>query len=109
MGNLREIKFRVWDSISKAFHYWGNIQNNNFNDFDLEHYTLLQFTGLKDINGRDIYEGDVCKYKNYKGVVSYEFRGYQCKPKNHNGLDVLSYREDLIEVIGNIYQNPELL
>jgi uncharacterized phage protein (TIGR01671 family) len=55
----REIKFRVWDSISTAYHYWGNIQNNKFNDFDLEHYTLEQFTGLKDKNGRGIYEGDI--------------------------------------------------
>ncbi len=109
MGNLREIKFRVWDSISKAFHYWGNIQNNKFSDFDLEHYTLMQYTGSKDKNGIDIYEGDVCKYKNYKGVVSYVGRGYECKANNHNGLDMLRYREELIEVIGNIYQNHELL
>ena len=79
---------------------------------------LMQFTGLKDKNGKEIYEGDIvkadssyhiwggAKLKVFYGEVKFEpERGYYCVFKDTNRTDI---DKNHIEVIGNIYQNPEL-
>lgn len=126
---MRDIKFRVWEKNSKTMNYANPYPEDKkgmylldnailfrFHHFDINTDTvkdivLIQYTGLKDNNGKKIYEGDVVKV----GIFTYQVifsdgcfdvigiqndkRDYlKCIVVNHAGI-----------VIGNIYENPDLL
>ena len=104
----RILRFRVWDKISKQMYRWSQIASISLVDFELEHYTLMQFTGVKDKKGVDIYEGDKIKYKNFKGYSKIVFEngafgyyGVSCF------ITLLETNIDYIEVIGNVFQDSE--
>ncbi len=112
----RKIKFRFWCPAGKAF-----IKDYKYNGlvdelFDEKEYDLLipqQFTGLKDKNGKDIYEGDIIKAtsdqyenENFVGKVIFDEGSYLTWI---NKNDIRGINEDDFEVIGNIFDNPELL
>ncbi len=117
---MREIKFRVWDGGLNAMSEPFNLDN----DLDcvvgwLGNCELMQFTGLKDSKGTEIYEGDIIKFKVDfpeqefdNGIVRWADGGYWTS-QTENYLEELLSEElnDLkgSEVIGNIHQNPELL
>lgn len=92
------------------------IQWNPFIKFDDdENYEILQFTGLKDKNGKEIYEGDILEslYKDgsevpfYNGVnVIYKNSSFITSKKNIRLYDFSLFYE--IKIIGNIFENPEL-
>lgn len=124
----REIKFRAWDSQENTMFYNEDILNiqfaENFIRIENEKYAfnsfldevmLMQYTGLKDKDGIEVYEGDiiVCNNK-YKSIVSYK-NGSFVKSYRNGNIYLLydSNIEDEIlinyEVIGNIYENPDLL
>lgn len=103
------------------FTYWGWVKNSEYKnmcscremskDELLEKYTQ-QCTGLKDKNSKLIYEGDICKYKfeeigEQKAIIYFnkELCSFLAKPLN----DFQYIRINDCEVIGNIYENPELL
>lgn len=127
---MREIKFRAWDKVMKRWHY--NPMSFSFRETEIyTHLDFNQYTGLKDMNDKEIYEGDIVNLKiTYwnncnKEYVEYEreFTGeitdfrwlgwsVRYKEKDNNGdypLMWLLGQDYTIEVKGNIYDNPELL
>ena len=137
---MREIKFRCWDTENKQMlkvqeldfedtFYGGrlSIRADMYNDyFDIEDMILMQYTGLKDKNGKEIYEGDIVLYKDWercyegggndsfinKGVVEYSESNCCFNVTERETIDiedVLYEGNEDLEVIGNIYDNPELL
>ena len=104
---MREIKFRAWNSIVMVYQDFpkgGLTAGEILKRFD----NVMQFTGLKDKNGKEIYEGDIVGSKLYDGTK----KNYVVEFKDGSfvvGLTELGkWIEDVI-VIGNIYENPELL
>ncbi|MBA4274057.1 MAG: hypothetical protein C0436_00225 [Alphaproteobacteria bacterium] len=121
---MREIKFRAWDDRAKNYFkvcrmgfngfshdFWSpNPVSCDFRQADEARYIFEQYTGLKDKNGREIYEGDiVVEYSEYGkniGAVIYDPPVYAVVYANRLNQEVNSRHT---EVIGNIHENPELL
>lgn len=107
----RTIKFRAWDISKKEMIYidFDNWLNDNYMHFEEylewpEIYSLMQWTGLKDKNVKDIYEGDIVKYENANWKVSFE---YGCFWIGHLVFRLGGLGD--MEVIGNIYEHTNLL
>jgi len=107
----REIKFRVWDSV---YLNWKNPEDYTYTELFLDDkYIVQQYTGMIDEDGKDIYEGDIifCKVyygiENRIGIVDYFASSFIVDWRNQID-DPLDEIPD-IKVIGNIFENPELL
>lgn len=123
---MREIKFRVWDTYNKEMleleelnYEYGEpaIRTTMYSDyFGPSDMILMQYVGLKDKNGTEIYEGDVVELKaengccNMLGKIIYDNYDLAFELIDEEGnQEALWYAEQELEVIGNIYKNPELL
>ena len=140
---MREIEFRVWDSLRRgylnkkdiAIDNLGNVfvfEGRDENDADLWHarilldpdnerYIIEQLTGLKDINGTEIYEGDICSFTSRTGkhVSTVEWldglASFGLRMVKNNflytffELDTTGINLDTLEIIGNIHENSELM
>lgn len=155
---MRDIKFRAWDSvsgnISPAFSLFGEftllgavfawlshvrgVEGGECGLKDLNSIEIMQFTGLKDSEGADIYEGDIIKFTYWwfdgneaestltGGIVysdysmSFQLKGVKNKEwEQHTGclndteyltpFSELTFEEADFLVVGNIYENPNML
>jgi len=125
MDIKREIKFRAWDKLDKRWvsdvygddpfeiYLCGNFLGlSGCNSWvGSERYSLLQFTGLKDKNGKEIYEGDIINQDHKYGWKNHVMELMFSTASDDMGLDMYGYPDvdNDCEVIGNIYENPELL
>jgi hypothetical protein len=106
----REIKFRAWDkehNVMRNFERIAGWSMSELNDKDTSQL-YMQYTGLKDKNGKEIYDGDLIKApagKPYK--VVFEEGCFRTSRKVGEGL-LASFWEGE-EIIGNVWENPELL
>ena len=115
----REIIFRAWDKEDKTWSGgWGGREFARMCPewrADPDRYIFLQYTGLKDKNGKMIFEGDILKIQIDSGVgSSYEDMGQVIfHPEAAQFVitkdELMTNIGHLVEVIGDIYNNPELL
>ena len=131
---MREIKFRAWDKEAKFMvdrEYWlvidtaGEVYEYNLGKLtnQTSQYEIMQYTGLEDKNGISIYEGDIIQIRNKetRGVVKFfdsltwdgggsSHSGYFCEEWfDDNGEPEYGYSLWGAEIVGNIYQNKDLL
>ncbi|CAC5641421.1 yopX family protein [Staphylococcus aureus] len=120
------LKFRAWDKLGKEMHKvsaidfsskgariirLAGVQSNGKGDHKRWHSSveLMQSTGFKDVNGVEIYEGDIVQ-DSYSGEVSFiEFKEGAFYITCSNVTELISENDDIIEIIGNIFENEELL
>ena len=113
---MRDFKFRIWNSVIG----WTVANNPMHTDFSddgelrtRDGNTIQQFTGLKDKNGKEIYEGDII----IKDGIYFEIKwnrlgaSFYCLPKRLLDRKIRPEFSDLelYEVVGNIFENPKLL
>lgn len=131
---MREVKFRAWDTFKKNMFTPSSVANgvarvirrcniddpvikgsdgcNYYKDWDVEQAVinsiLMQYTGLNDCEGTEIYEGDVIEDdEHYYSVVSWDENDFMFVASDFGAL--CDYNGTKIKVIGNIHQNPELI
>lgn len=109
----RELKFRAWVKNNKVGHelftvvmisWIGKevILSGKGGSIGLDDCVLMQYTGLKDKTGKEIYEGDIVRAGKILSVIEYSSGQFI-------GIDWQYYNDRNLEVIGNIYENKELL
>ncbi|CEQ01595.1 phage protein TIGR01671 [[Clostridium] sordellii] len=120
---MREIKFRTWNKSENKMYYnaeltydfgmnGSNVMEESFGGIITnDDFILMQYTGLKDIKGKEIYEGDIVKFHSQyyqEDIVGSIKFGYGMYFIDDGGFDLYA-KHDICEVIGNIYNDKELL
>lgn len=103
----RQLKFRIWHNATMHILSIEDILGDNLQV--LQYEPVMQYTGMRDKDRRDIYEGDIVKghinehYQASSAVIEWQGHGWLA-----GGVGLCTYNWD-VEIIGNIYENPELL
>jgi len=118
---MREIKFRAWDARNHKMFIPSELihpplEVGYFDDSGcpkgMNNAPLMQYTGLKDKNGKEIYEGDIVELYKYQGEALYCVTLVIAVKWNETGLNFNIWKpheNEFWKVIGNIYENKELL
>ncbi len=120
---MREIKFRAWDNsipgLQNNMVYFNLSTDNRW--IHEKGISIMQFTGLKDKNGKEIYEGDIVKHKKVDNMILYgvtecifghlprEVKWEGCGFRPFSGWINDAHKKFQWEIIGNIWENKELL
>lgn len=129
---MRQIKFRVWSFLDKKFipcydmdtdGKWIHVAEGDqlfyVNDDNKQEFELQQFTGLKDKNSKEIYEGDIIRDAQgweynvmwLDTTASFELSPVKDYPVSHLSYHTTFHFRDMLkcEIIGNIFETPELV
>jgi hypothetical protein len=113
---MREIKFRAWFTEQNKMFSWEDLINkigvSRTVFVETDNWKPMQYTGLKDKNGREVYEGDIIDglFHDYEGPFEIiYFNGCSSVKAVDDYFPCLGEGYRGVEVIGNIYENPELL
>lgn len=116
----REIKFRAWEPEYKCMYFNHSVnfgvdgrvffleRNAQWNEIKEGQLILMQFTGLKDKVGKEIFEGDIVSTGDKTMSVSFDGGCYRTK-YNQSNYRLYGWKDEILEVVGNIYEHPELL
>jgi len=130
----REIRYRLWDGHAMVIagahsrHTYGQflikmngevcVDGENGVEDTADCVALMQYTGLKDKNGKEIFEGDVVKARGFEPelhIVRFDRGGFCLEPvegrelPSHFWPDIKYVEDEHGEITGNIYENPELI
>ena len=124
---MKELKIKAWLKKEKKmvsiigidFNYEyirytedDNLFNSDYKVAELKDIELLQFTGLKDNGGQELYEADGIKFNDgiddIYGLISYDDEDGTYRVSYENITEHLSEREGDFEIVGNIFENPQL-
>lgn len=124
---MREIRFRAWDKVNEKMIFGNELQlslnglnlwvldqiyKDEFTLGNINDYKLMQYTGLKDDEtGKDVYQGDIVNLYWSDAIGEPHFEKVVMKnPFEYSSEEAMYFvHADMLEVIGNIYENPELL
>ena len=134
MKEKNSFKFRAWDTHEEVMNRVDYIDfvngvigmsNENVRDYEqpIHRVNIMQYTGCRDKNGIEIFEGDILHWKDcepvddemvYEDIIvvywSDEFMMWKAKNEDTDYIDLYDYSDNReLEVLGNIYENPELL
>ena len=120
MRSISDFKFRAYDkhsNIMSYFNFPGYWNDKEWkSDADFNNCELMQYIGLTDENGKEIYEGDIVKAgADILGVVKYIKGGFIIDPENNLGYIMIARNLHRtidtypVKVVGNIYENPEMV
>ena len=123
----RKTKYRTWDKENKVMITFNNMERCDVSFYEMARgeygFILMQYTGLKDKSGKEIYEGDIVKVVNKKEKKAEHMQGTGVVGFNTNELtfgwsktiegrpyQMLTWGgTESVEIIGNIYENKDLL